>query len=122
MTPPPTVVCDTANLPLRTLAGLTLSTDNPAFAPWFGGDAKTQYPNEPAGGSRWTQSDFSKEPYSGKGFEGAHGVRRGRRHGLRRDKVDWLANTVFEQAFAPGKKPFDFHMAQIAITPSAPRQ
>ncbi len=30
--------------------------------------------------------------------------------------VDWIANPVFEQAFAPGEKAFDFHMAQIAIT------
>lgn len=36
--------------------------------------------------------------------------------GFPADKVDWVANTVFEQAFAPGDKPFDFHMAQIAIT------
>src|SRR5262245_37276960 len=50
---------------------LTLSTDNPAFPPWFGGDAKTQYPNEPTAGSPWSESDFSAEPYSGEGFEGA---------------------------------------------------
>jgi polar amino acid transport system substrate-binding protein len=37
--------------------------------------------------------------------------------GFSADKVDWVANTVFEKAFAPGAKPFDFHMAQISITP-----
>jgi polar amino acid transport system substrate-binding protein len=95
---------------------LTLSTDNPAFPPWFGGDAKTQYPNEPTGGSPWTESDFSAEPYSGEGFEGAMAYAVANAMGFTPDKVDWLANSVFEQAFAPGTKQFDFHMAQIAIT------
>jgi polar amino acid transport system substrate-binding protein len=36
--------------------------------------------------------------------------------GFSADKVDWIANPVFEQAFAPGDKPFDFHMAQISAT------
>jgi polar amino acid transport system substrate-binding protein len=93
-----------------------LSTDNPSFGPWFGGDSKTQYPNEPEGGSPWTQSDFSKEPYSGEGFEGALAYAVAADMGFSADKVDWLANAVFEQAFAPGDKLFDFHMAQIAIT------
>ena len=29
----------------------------------------------------------------------------------------WIPNTVFENAFAPGEKPFDYHLAQISITP-----
>jgi polar amino acid transport system substrate-binding protein len=36
--------------------------------------------------------------------------------GFTDEQVDWIPNAVFEQAFAPGPKPFDFHMAQIAIT------
>jgi polar amino acid transport system substrate-binding protein len=117
VTPPPTVVCTPAELALKTPGRLTLSTDNPAFSPWWGGDAKTQYPNEPAGGSPWSESEFSAEPYSGEGFEGALAYAVAADMGFSADKVDWLANTVFEQAFAPGAKPFDFHMAQIAITP-----
>jgi polar amino acid transport system substrate-binding protein len=31
------------------------------------------------------------------------------------DQVDWVQNAVFEQAFAPGRKPFDYHLAQISI-------
>jgi len=116
VTPAPTVVCNTADLALKNPGRLTLSTDNPAFSPWWGGDAKTQYPNEPAGGSPWTESEFSAEPYSGEGFEGALAYAVAADMGFSADKVDWLANTVFEQAFAPGDKPFDFHMAQIAIT------
>jgi len=109
-------VCDTANLQLKNPGRLTLSTDNPAFSPWWGGDAKTQYPNEPTGGSPWSESDFSAEPYSMMGFEGAMAYAIAADMGFPADKVDWVANTVFEQAFAPGDKPFDFHMAQIAIT------
>jgi polar amino acid transport system substrate-binding protein len=37
--------------------------------------------------------------------------------GFTPEQVDWIPNAVFEQAFAPGAKTFDFHMAQIAITP-----
>ena len=95
---------------------LTLSTDNPAFPPWFGGDAKTQYPNEPTAGSPWSESDFSAEPYSGEGFEGATAYAVANAMGFTADKVDWLANADFAKAFAPGPKDFDFHMAQIAIT------
>jgi polar amino acid transport system substrate-binding protein len=95
---------------------LTLSTDNPAFPPWFGGDAKTQYPNEPTAGSPWSESDFSAEPYSAKVFEGATAYAIANAMGFTPDKVDWLANADFAKAFAPGPRTFDFHMAQIAIT------
>jgi polar amino acid transport system substrate-binding protein len=36
--------------------------------------------------------------------------------GFTADKVDWIPNAVFDAAFAPGEKPFDFHMAQISAT------
>jgi polar amino acid transport system substrate-binding protein len=93
-----------------------MSTDIPAFPPWWGGDAAQQYPNEPEGGSPWSESDFSAEPYSMEGFEGATAYAVAAAMGFTPDKVDWLANPVFEQAFAPGEKPFDMHLAQIAIT------
>jgi polar amino acid transport system substrate-binding protein len=96
---------------------LTLSTDIPAFNPWWGGDASQQYDNEPAGGSPWSATDFSAEPYSMEGFEGATAYAIAGAMGFTPDKVDWVANPVFEQAFAPGPKPFDFHMAQISIRP-----
>jgi len=51
------------------------------------------------------------------GFEGATAYAIAATLGFTPDQVDWLQNTVFEQAFAPGEKPFDFHMAQISITP-----
>lgn len=122
VTAPPTVVpaaevCGpVADMPLKNAGRLTLSTDIPAFGPWWGGTAADEYPNEPAGGSPWTESEFSAEPYSMEGFEGAVAYAIAGAMGFGADEVDWLANPVFEQAFAPGEKPFDFHMAQIAVT------
>ena len=101
---------------LKNVGRLTLSTDIPAFPPWWGGGAADEYDNEPDGGSPWSEADFSAEPYSGEGFEGAVAYAVAEEMGFSADEVDWLANAVFEQAFAPGEKPFDFHMAQISIT------
>jgi len=98
---------------LKNAPRLTLSTDNPAYPPWWGGDPKTQYPNQPAGGVKWKVSN----PYSMMGYEGATAYAIAQTLGFTPDQVDWIQNTVFEQAFAPGEKPFDFHMAQIAIGP-----
>lgn len=117
VTAPPTPdACATENLALKNTGRLTLSTDIPAFPPWWGGDAAEQYANEPDGGSPWSESDFSAEPYSMEGFEGATAYAVAAAMGFGPDEVDWLANPVFDQAFAPGEKPFDFHMAQISIT------
>jgi polar amino acid transport system substrate-binding protein len=110
--PPQPEACQTQNLTLKNPGRLTLSTDNPAYPPWWGGDPKTQYPNQPAGGPKWKISN----PYSMMGYEGATAYAIAATLGFTPDKVDWLQNTVFEQAFAPGEKPFDFHMAQISIT------
>ena len=111
--PPPNPACDRENLTLRNPGRLTLSTDTPAFPPWWGGDPDTQYPNEPEGGSGWNTSD----PYSMEGFEGATAYAIAEAMGFGPDEVDWIQNAVFAQAFAPGEKAFDFHMAQISITP-----
>lgn len=115
----PTAVADACagTLPLRNPGRLTLSTDIPAFPPWWGGDAAEQYDNEPEGGSPWSESDFSAEPYSMEGFEGATAYAIAEAMGFSPDEVDWIANPVFEQAFAPGEKPFDLHMAQVSIRP-----
>jgi polar amino acid transport system substrate-binding protein len=103
-------------MPLKNPGRLTLSTDLPAFGPWFEGDGHTQYPNEPAGGSPWSEPEFSGEPYSGEGVESATAYAVADAMGFGADQVDWIANPEFSLAFAPGEKPFDFHMAQIAIT------
>lgn len=118
LAPTATPVADACvDLTLKNPGRLTLSTDIPAFPPWWGGDASQKYDNEPADGSPWSSADFSAEPYSMQGFEGATAYAIADAMGFTPDKVDWVANPVFEQAFAPGPKPFDFHMAQISIRP-----
>lgn len=107
--------CARDDLALKNPGRLTLSTDIPAFPPWWGGEASEQYDNEPEGGSPWSQTDFSAEPYSMEGFEGATAYAIAEAMGFGADEVDWIANPVFEQAFAPGAKEFDFHMAQVSI-------
>lgn len=118
-TPPatPTAVANAcANPTLKNPGRLTLSTDIPAFPPWWGGDAATQYPNEPEGGSPWSETDFSAEPYSMLGFEGSVAYAIADAMGFSAEQIDWIANPDFKLAFAPGEKAFDFHMAQISIT------
>ncbi|MDQ3449237.1 MAG: transporter substrate-binding domain-containing protein, partial [Chloroflexota bacterium] len=106
--------CRAANLVgLKNAGRLTLSTDNPAYPPWWGGDPDTQYPGEPEGGSGWELSD----PYSGEGYEGAVAYAVAEALGFSQETVDWVQNVQFELAFAPGPKPFDFHLAQISIRP-----
>ncbi len=110
--PPRPDACATTSLALKNPPRLTLSTDNPAYPPWWGGDPKTQYPNQPSGSGKWKVSN----PYSQEGYESATAYAIAATLGFTPDQVDWIQNTVFEQAFAPGEKPFDLHMAQISIT------
>ncbi len=107
--------CQAANLDamLKNPGRLTLSTDIPAYGPWWGGDPEIQYEFEPEGGSGWEVGD----PYSGEGYESATAYAVAAALGFGPDQVDWMQNTVFELAFAPGEKPFDWHMAQISIRP-----
>jgi polar amino acid transport system substrate-binding protein len=113
--PLPTVSADCmkGTVATRNSGRLTLSTDNPAYPPWWGGDPKTQYPNEPAGGDRWKLSD----PYSMMGYEGATAYAVAAKLGFTPADIDWIQNTVFENAFKPGPKDFDYHLAQISIRP-----
>lgn len=113
--PPPNPECEGENLAakLKNPPRLTLSTDIPAYPPWWGGDPAEQYPNEPDDAPEWELSD----PYSMQGYEGATAYAIADVLGFAPDQVDWIPNAVFEQAFAPGEKQFDFHMAQISIRP-----
>jgi polar amino acid transport system substrate-binding protein len=113
--------CQAANLDsvLRNPGRLTLSTDNPAYPPWWEGSPQEQWPNEPEGGSGWEYSDEfpTGDPYSGQGYESAVSYALAAALGFTPDKVDWSPNAVWEAAFQPGPKAFDWHMAQIAIKP-----
>jgi polar amino acid transport system substrate-binding protein len=99
--------CQAANIDdlLKNPGRLTLSTDNPSFGPWWGGDPSV----DPDSG--W---EFSYPP-SGEGLEGGVAYAIANALGFENDQVDWLQNTEFSLAFAPGPKPFDFHMAQVSI-------
>ena len=107
---------DTIASMLKNPGRLTMSTDIPAFPPWWGGDAAEQYENEPEAGSPWSVTDFSAEPYSMEGFEGATSYAVAAAMGFTPDMVDWIANPEFSLAFQPGDKPFDMHLAQISAT------
>ncbi len=101
--------CQAQNLgdSLKNPGRLTLSTDNPSFGPWWGGDPSV----DPDSG--W---EFSYPP-SGEGLEGGVAYAIANALGFANEDIDWLQNTEFSLAFAPGPKPFDFHMAQISIRP-----
>ncbi len=96
--------CGKASLNLLEDGRLTIGTDNPAFPPWFDGKEKQ--------GSKFKVSD----PTSGKGYESAVAYGVARRLGFARPEVAWTA-VPFNRSFAPGKKPFDFYMAQVSYRP-----
>jgi polar amino acid transport system substrate-binding protein len=85
---------------------LTIGTDNPAYPPWFGGT-----PRNP-----WKVSD----PRSGRGYESAFAYAVARQLGFARNEVRWVY-VPFNRAIAPGRKPFDFDVNQISISPERAR-
>lgn len=94
--------CAKANLNLVNDGKLSLATDNPAFPPWWGGAAKKP----------WEVSN----PASGKGYESAVAYAVAKQLGFSKSQVSWSA-VPFNNSFRPGKKPFDWYMAQASITP-----
>lgn len=101
--------CQAANLGdvLQTAGRLTISTDNPAFFPWFEGAVPE--------GSEW--ADFGQYPPAGGGFEGALAYAIAAQLGFAPDQVDWIGQASFGLAFAPGDKDFDFHLGQVEFLP-----
>jgi polar amino acid transport system substrate-binding protein len=93
--------CAKANLDLVKDGQLSLATDNPAFPPWWGGA-----PKKP-----WQVSN----PASGKGYESAVAYAVAKQLGFSKGQVTWSA-VPFNNSFRPGKKPFDFYMAQVSYT------
>jgi polar amino acid transport system substrate-binding protein len=91
-----------ASCPTVSVGKLTIGTDNPAYPPWFGGNA----------GHKWKVSD----PYSGKGFESAVAYAIAKELGFARGQVQWIY-TPFSKSYAPGKKKFDFDINEISYTP-----
>ncbi len=99
-----TGACAKANLELVSAGKLTVGTDNPAFPPWFDGNERK--------GSGFKTSD----PYSGKGYESAVAYAVAKRLGFAHGDVTWTA-VPFSKSYAPGKKPFDFYLAQVSFKP-----
>jgi polar amino acid transport system substrate-binding protein len=94
--------CAIANLNLVKDGQLSLATDNPAYPPWWGGAQKKP----------WQVSN----PASGKGYESAVAYAVAKQLGFSKGKVSWSA-VPFNNSFRPGKKPFDFYMAQVSYAP-----
>ena len=89
---------------LKNPGRLTISTDNPAYYPWWSGEVPE--------GSDW--ADFAGYPPSGEGFEGGIAYAVAEALGFSADQVDWIGQPTFGLAFAPGEKNFDFHLGQVS--------
>lgn len=94
--------CAKASLNLLNDGELTLATDNPAFNPWWAGGSKNK---------DWELND----PSTGKGYESAVAYGIARRLGFTKAQVTWKS-VLFARSYAPGKKPFDFYLAQVSVT------
>lgn len=94
--------CAKANLDLVSAGNLSLATDNPAYPPWWGGDPGQGYK--------------VSNPYSGKGYESAVAYEVAKRLGFSKTEVTWKV-VPFLKSFAPGKKTFDWYMAQVSYNP-----
>ncbi len=91
---------------LLTDGTLTVGTGNPSYPPWWEGGTTTAH-------SDWEGND----PYLGKGFEGAVTFAIAEAMGFDADQVAFVP-VKFNQSYAPGDKPFDFVIQQIAYSES----
>jgi polar amino acid transport system substrate-binding protein len=96
--------CAKGSLNLTKDGQLSLATDNPAFDPWWTGGSKSK---------DWEIND----PSTGKGYESAVAYNIARRLGFSKAQVTWQA-VPWSKSFAPGKKSFDFYLAQVSILPA----
>ena len=99
--------CAKSSLNLVTEGQLSLATDNPAFDPWWTGGSKSK---------DWEIND----PRTGKGYESAVAYQIAKRLGFTKAQVTWQA-VPFDKSYAPGKKSFDFYLAQVSNKPERRR-
>jgi polar amino acid transport system substrate-binding protein len=92
---------------LKDSGRFTVSTDNPAFFPWFDGAVPE--------GSEWGTLGYY--PPSGDGFESAIAYAVAAALGFTPDQVDWIPQAEFGLAFKPGEKDFDIHLGQVEYRP-----
>ncbi|GHJ40721.1 ABC transporter substrate-binding protein [Streptomyces sp. TS71-3] len=85
--------CAKSALATKTKGRLTVGTDKPAYAPWFQDD----------------------NPAGGKGFESAVAYAVARALGFGSGQVVWQT-VPFNNAYAPGRKTFDFDVNQVSIS------
>jgi polar amino acid transport system substrate-binding protein len=85
--------CPDGRLSTRTTGKLTIGTDNPAYPPWF----------------------VDNKPNNGKGYEAAVAYNVAERLGYPAAGVTWTQVT-FNNAIAPGPKPYDIDINQFSIT------
>ncbi len=85
----------------------TVSTDNPAYFPWFDGDVPAD--------SEWGSE--GKFPPSGQGFESAIAYAVAGALGFTADQVDWIAQPEWGLAIKPGDKDYDIHLGQVEYRP-----
>jgi len=95
--------CAKGSLNLVEAGQLSLATDNPAFDPWWTGGSKSK---------DWEIND----PSTGQGYESAVAYGIAKRLGFTKPQVTWEA-VPFLKSFAPGKKSFDWYMAQVSNYP-----
>jgi polar amino acid transport system substrate-binding protein len=80
-------------LPTHEPGALTVATGDPVFEPWMVDD----------------------DPSNGQGFESAVVYALAEQLGIAADNVTWV-RTGFDEAIAPGEKPYDFNIQQYSIT------
>lgn len=78
---------------LQTPGQLTVGTGDPVYPPWM----------------------LNNDPAGGEGFENGLVYALAEEMGFDRDQVVWVGQT-FDQAIAPGAKPYDFAIQQISVT------
>jgi len=78
---------------LHTPGQLTVGTGDPVYPPWM----------------------LNNDPASGEGFENGLVYALAAEMGFAPDQVVWVGQT-FDQAIAPGAKPYDFGIQQISVT------
>lgn len=85
--------CAVESLALFEAGKLTIATGDPVFPPWM----------------------IDDDPTNGQGFESAVAYALAEQMGFAAEDVQWV-RTGFDEAIAPGEKPYDFNMQQYSIT------
>ena len=86
-------VCSTDSEALFEPGKLTIATGEPVFPPWM----------------------IDDDPTNGQGFESAVAYALAEELGFAAEDVEWV-RTTFDEAIAPGERPYDFNMQQYGIT------